>query len=158
MSEQRSFKVGDEVIINPDFHWQSLEINGVPAKLNTSYIVRSLSSRNGWPCFDEPNHSYSPRFFKLAQATSYPPGTPPKVDDIYTAEIRLVEYRCGACYGKVDRNGPYGSYSYPTRWIISERGPVLKEQQHFCAPCAESIAKHIQYLKVNHGPTRTGRA
>lgn len=66
----------------------------------------------------------------------------------------VKDYRCGACSAKIDESAVHGRFDFPTQKLL--RASVI-EDSRYCVACAESIAKHIMYLKVNGGPTRTGR-
>jgi hypothetical protein len=75
------------------------------------------------------------------------------------AQAKSPEVRCGACASRttseLNQFESGGYFAYPLS------GKVLAWASEFgmnlCPACAESVAKHVMYLKCNGGPTRTGR-
>lgn len=69
------------------------------------------------------------------------------------AAAQPMRAECGACGAGFNETVLSGQYFYPVQFGLSS----TDEQIKLCPACAKSTAEHIQYLKVNHGPTRTGR-
>lgn len=71
--------------------------------------------------------------------------------------------RCGACF-KQEASGGFeghfeggGFFAFPIANTGEKGDAWLREGIHLCPGCAKSVAEHVQFLKINHGPTRTGR-
>lgn len=88
-------------------------------------------------------HDILPKPARLTQSVSIK-----RPDDLH-AEIVLC---CTVCNGIIEQKKPHGAYTYP------HDASQLREVQYFCDAHAESIAKHIAYLKSGHAkPERPQR-
>lgn len=147
----REIEVNDIVKICDESDLRDIQVQGWPnAELDSYYVVRRVDTSNGCIYTDQSDRGFrSYRFRKVAAAPVKSSVVAP-----IGGPIEITAHRCGACATIVDTSEIYGTFNYPRQ---EHHINLAVDASTFCGSCSRSIAEHIQYLKINHGPTRTGR-